>query len=135
MGLFNYAQMQLHSEKLRAVLDSYDSWEVIGTSALPKYIYRSGTPLISLNDLASTANLTLTDKVATIPAAAFDANSVIFTYDSDCNISCATVDGGVKVSVEHEFYTDEFILLGKSLGGSVKLQHGKNSTVESFTLS
>lgn len=134
MSAFSFSQMQMHSEKLRAILDSYDSWEVVGSSALPKYIYRSGTPLISLNDLASTDNLTLTDKVAIIPAAAFGTNSVIFTYDSDCTISCATVSGGVKISVNHEFYTDQFILQGKAVGNTVKLQHGKNNEVENFTL-
>lgn len=134
MSAFSFAQMQMHSEKLRAILDSYDSWELVGTEVLPKYIYRSGAPLISIKNLASTDNLTLTDKVVIIPAAAFSTNSVIFTYDSDCTISCTAVSGGVKISVNHEFYTDQFILQGKSLGGTVKLQHGKNNEVENFTL-
>lgn len=134
MSAFSFAQMQMHSEKLRAILDSYDSWVLVGTEVLPKYIYRSGAPLISIKNLASTDNLTLTDKVAIIPAAAFGADSVIFIYDSESTVTCATVSGGVKVSVNHGFYTDEFILQGKSLGGTVKLQHGKNNEVENFTL-
>lgn len=134
MSLFSYAQMQLHTDKLRAVLDSYSKWKLNGTTVSPDYIYRNGAPLTALQNLASTASLSLSSKIATIPAAAFGTDSVIYLENSDSTISSATVSGGVKVSVNHGFTKDEFVLQGKALGGTVKLQRGKNADVENYTL-
>lgn len=135
MSLFTYEQMQAHSEKLRAVLDSYSKWKLSGTTVSPDYIYRNGAPLTALQNLASTASLSLTSKIATIPAAAFGADSVIYLEDSDSTVASATVSGGVKISVNHGFATDEFVLKGKSLGGTVKMQRGADSEIEDYTMS
>ena len=125
--LFSFEEMQVHTAKIKAVLDS-QGWYYKGSDANYGYIYRNDAPEIIVQNVGNT--FTASGSSVTIPANAYTSESSIYVADSESTIATATVDGGGKISVNDI----EITILGKTSGDTINLQLG-NNPAQAYSLS
>ena len=125
--LFSFEEMQVHTAKIKAVLDS-QGWYYKGSDANYGYIYRNDAPEIIVQNVGNT--FTASGSSVTIPANAYTSESSIYVADSESTITTATVDGGGKISVNDI----EITILGKTSGDTINLQLG-NNPAQAYSLS
>ena len=124
--LFSFEEMQVHTAKIKAVLDS-QGWYYKGSDANFGYIYRNDAPSVTFQGVGN--SFTAQGNSVTITASAYNENCLLYVADSDATISSAAVTGGAKISANDI----EITILGKTSGDTISLQLG-NNTAQPYTI-
>ena len=124
--LFSFEEMQAHTDRIKAVLDS-QGWYYKGGGANYGYLYRNDAPEVIVQNVGNT--FTASGSSVTIPASAYTAESLIYVADSESTVASAIVSGGAKISANDI----EITILGKTSGDTVSLQLG-NNTAQPYTI-